>query len=74
MRLLCCKYSVFVFNFSIYTATWNVNSKSPGDVDLRPWLSALSRPPDIYAIGIQELDLSAKAIALNKNEPDRVWM
>lgn len=64
---------VFFFKFSIYTATWNVNGRPCGDVDLKPWLCATENPPDIYAIAFQELDLSAKTVALSENRPDPIW-
>ena len=44
---------------NIYCATWNVNGKSPIEF-VRSWLSSSKseneQPPDIYAIGFQELD------------------
>ena len=41
---------------NIYCATWNVNGRSPLGF-VRPWLSdcTLEDPPDIYAIGFQEV-------------------
>ncbi|BFG01106.1 type II inositol 1-4-5-trisphosphate 5-phosphatase [Drosophila madeirensis] len=48
----------------IYCATWNVNNKPCCDnADaLRSWLGCSERAPDIYAIGLQELDTPAKAM------------
>nr|XP_016939364.1 type II inositol 1,4,5-trisphosphate 5-phosphatase [Drosophila suzukii] len=48
----------------IYCATWNVNNKTCSDNSnpLRPWLACSDRPPDIYAIGLQELDTPTKAM------------
>lgn len=48
----------------IYCATWNVNNKQclNGSHSLRTWLSRSEQPPDIYAIGIQELYVPAKSM------------
>ncbi|KAH8259069.1 hypothetical protein KR038_005793 [Drosophila bunnanda] len=49
----------------IFCATWNVNNKPCGDGEnpLRSWLGHTAQPPDIYAIGLQELYAPAKAMA-----------
>lgn len=60
--------------FSIFTATWNVNGRPCGDIELKAWLSATESPPDIYAVAFQELDLSPKAITLSESRPDPIWM
>lgn len=60
--------------FRVFTATWNVNGKPCGDIELKAWLSATEHPPDIYAVAFQELDLSPKAITFSENRPDPVWM
>lgn len=59
---------------NIYIATWNVNGQSPGDVRLNEWLNANEGVPDIYAIGFQELDLSAKAFTVSETKPDPIWI
>ncbi|XP_023035334.1 type II inositol 1,4,5-trisphosphate 5-phosphatase [Drosophila willistoni] len=48
----------------IYCATWNVNNKPCCDSNspLRSWLACSEKSPDIYAIGIQELDTPTKAM------------
>ncbi|XP_031641168.1 type II inositol 1,4,5-trisphosphate 5-phosphatase [Contarinia nasturtii] len=61
-------------DFTIYTATWNVNGRPCGDIELKPWLSATENPPDIYAVAFQELDLSPKAITFSENRPDPIWI
>lgn len=65
-------------NYRIYTATWNVNGKSPNDIYLNEWLSNSNddddEPPHIYAIAFQELDLSPKAVTMFEHRPDAVWM
>ena len=60
--------------FSIYCATWNVNNKSYCDSPLHLWLASSEEPPDVYAIALQELDTSAKAITFSENRPDVLWM
>ncbi|XP_023179530.1 type II inositol 1,4,5-trisphosphate 5-phosphatase isoform X2 [Drosophila hydei] len=53
----------------IYCATWNVNNRPCWDNKntLRPWLACGEKAPDIYAIGLQELETTAKAM-LNGNQ------
>ena len=47
-------------HFTVCCATWNVNGQSPSS-SVREWLSQCEEPPDLYAIGFQELDLSKEA-------------
>ncbi|KAI9590492.1 inositol polyphosphate 5-phosphatase OCRL isoform X1 [Glossina fuscipes] len=61
-------------DFTVYCATWNVNNKSYCDSPLNLWLAACDAPPDIYAIALQELDTSAKAITFSENRPDALWI
>ncbi|XP_061397193.1 type II inositol 1,4,5-trisphosphate 5-phosphatase-like [Musca vetustissima] len=61
-------------DFTIYCATYNVNNKSYIDSPLHLWLAACETPPDIYAIALQELDTSAKAITFSENRPDYMWI
>ena len=59
-------------HFMIYCATWNVNGQSPnGPVSL--WLSECEEPPDLYAIGFQELDLSREAFLFTESEKEDEW-
>ncbi|TDG42358.1 hypothetical protein AWZ03_011212 [Drosophila navojoa] len=53
----------------VYCATWNVNNKPCWDNKntLRPWLASGKKAPDIYAIGLQELENTARAM-LNGNQ------
>ncbi|KAH8276379.1 hypothetical protein KR026_009108 [Drosophila bipectinata] len=61
----------------IYCATWNVNNKQclNGSDSLRSWLSRSEQPPDIYAIGIQELYVPAKnMLSSTEAAADAQWI
>ncbi|EFA09929.2 inositol polyphosphate 5-phosphatase OCRL [Tribolium castaneum] len=59
--------------FSIFVGTWNVNGQPPS-VSLRPWLSFDEEPPDLYAIGLQEIDLSKEAFLFNDTPREAEWV
>ncbi|XP_055597459.1 inositol polyphosphate 5-phosphatase OCRL-like [Uranotaenia lowii] len=67
------EYIVFK-QFKIYTGTWNVNGQLAEDIDLKEWLSTTEDPPDIYAVGLQEIEFSAEKVILNETKIDRTWV
>ncbi|XP_036318509.1 type II inositol 1,4,5-trisphosphate 5-phosphatase-like [Rhagoletis pomonella] len=67
------EYIVFK-DYIVYCATWNVNNKPYSECPLQLWLSNGDVSADIYAIGLQELDTSAKATAFGENRPDPLWI
>ncbi|KAJ8938680.1 hypothetical protein NQ318_004480 [Aromia moschata] len=58
--------------FTIFVGTWNVNGQPPS-VSLRPWLCYDESPPDLYAIGFQEIDLSKEAFLFNDTPREAEW-
>ncbi|KAG5681858.1 hypothetical protein PVAND_011265 [Polypedilum vanderplanki] len=61
--------------YKIFCATWNVNLQQPKeDLVLREWLSTTEDAPDIYAIGLQEIDMSAETIIRSETRPDYNWI
>ncbi|CAG8454959.1 3089_t:CDS:10 [Ambispora leptoticha] len=56
---------------SVFVGTWNVNGKFASDA-LDTWLMCETEP-DIYAVGFQELDLSAEAFILNDSTREEDW-
>ncbi|PRP81515.1 inositol 5-phosphatase 4 [Planoprotostelium fungivorum] len=60
-------------DLSIYFATWNVNGKKPGE-SLEGMLLSADYKPDLYAIGFQELDLSAENFLLGYTPNEPLWM
>lgn len=61
--------------YKVYCGTWNVNLNLPGeDLNLKEWLAITEDSPDIYAIGLQEIDMSAETILRGETRPDYNWI
>lgn len=62
----------FTKKFTVFCGTWNVNDKSPV-IPLKDWLNVDKEPPDIYAIGFQELDLSKETFLFDQTPREKEW-
>lgn len=61
--------------YKIYCTTWNVNLQVPDDeLNLRELLATTEDSPDIYAVGLQEIDMSADTILRSETKPDYNWI
>ncbi|KAI9207174.1 Endonuclease/exonuclease/phosphatase [Polychytrium aggregatum] len=60
-------------NARIFMGTWNINGKDPSS-SLLEWLQTSDdEQPDIYVIGLQELDLSTEAYIVADSSKSDMW-
>uniref|UniRef100_A0A6A7FUV4 phosphoinositide 5-phosphatase n=2 Tax=Hirondellea gigas TaxID=1518452 RepID=A0A6A7FUV4_9CRUS len=57
---------------TVFIGTWNVNGVLPS-IGLADWLAVDQDPPDIYALGFQELDLDTGTIIFNATPKESEW-
>ncbi len=65
-------------NLNVVVASWNVNSKLPGksaydSTKIFEWLH-LSSDPDIVAIGLQEVEMTAQAMIKQETDSGKDWL
>lgn len=60
-------------NFTIFIGSWNVNGQNCTVSLGEHWLAVDETPPDLYAIGFQELDLSKEAFVINNPTREEEW-
>ncbi|XP_076233114.1 oculocerebrorenal syndrome of Lowe [Calliopsis andreniformis] len=72
---MACKEDDYTYSktFRIFIGTWNVNGQPPNGIKLHQWLSSDKTPPDVYAIGFQELDLTKEAFLFNDTPREEEW-
>jgi len=61
-------------SIKIFIGTYNVNEKPPPATELVDWLSVDKDPPVIYAIGLQEIDVSVENLLLHKTPREKEWL
>ncbi|VDN34220.1 unnamed protein product, partial [Gongylonema pulchrum] len=60
-------------NSSIFITTFNVNGRVPALEMIPKWLTFNGDPPDFYAVGLQEMDLSPQAFLMNTSARHFEW-
>ena len=60
--------------FRIFITTFNLNSKLPKESLGENWLCVDPNPPDVYAIGFQELDSSREAFIFGETPREEEWL
>ncbi|XP_031826523.1 oculocerebrorenal syndrome of Lowe isoform X2 [Nomia melanderi] len=72
---MACKEDDYTYSktFRIFIGTWNVNGQAPNGINLHEWLSYNKTPPDVYAVGFQELDLTKEAFLFNDTPREEEW-
>ena len=63
----------FTKTYRIFAGTWNINGQNVSESLRENWLACDPSPPDIYAIGFQELDLSNQAFLLDYSPKEDMW-
>lgn len=58
----------------VFVGTWNVNGQPVYTTPVNLWLSCDPFPPDVYAIGFQELDLSKEAYLFQDSPREAEWL
>lgn len=61
-------------DFKIFIGTWNVDSLSPVNISLKEWLHTVEDTPDIYVIGLQEIDMDADTILWGETKVIKGWV
>ena len=57
----------------MFCGTWNVNDQNALR-NLRNWLAVDLEPPDLYAVGFQELDMSTEALLFTNSAREEEWL